>query len=111
MNQSVDANQADGINTDPTKGIPKELTANSPISEERSCRYCKSIKNPEATVCPECGRDQRWYRNYFRIDHVGLLIALVMIVIAYLQLEEGRRERVAASQTEAFAPSTAPARS
>jgi len=88
----------DGVGGDPVEGIPEELGGKNPISGERHCRYCKHIIYRTATVCPDCARDQRWYLNYFRIDHVGLIIALVMILIAYQQLMEVRQERLAASQ-------------
>ena len=90
--------QKDDINSAQEQRLPEELTPNSQMSGERNCRYCTSIINHMAKVCSKCGRDQRWYLNYFRVDQVSLLIALVMMAIAYQQLHEIRRERVAASQ-------------
>jgi hypothetical protein len=90
--------QQNVINSAPEQLTSEELTSKRPLPDERHCRYCSSIIPHSATVCSECGRDQRWYLNYFRIDHVSLIIALVMMTIAYQQLQEVRRERVAASQ-------------
>ncbi len=66
--------------------------------EKKRCCYCAASMPAEASVCRHCGRHQRRYLNYLRIDHVGLLIALIMMIIAYQQLGEARKERLAASQ-------------
>ncbi|MCE5273706.1 MAG: hypothetical protein LLG43_01070 [Deltaproteobacteria bacterium] len=62
------------------------------------CRYCSASIKHSSKVCRECGRDQRWYLNYFRVDHIGMIITLGMMLIAYQQLKEVRSERVSAGQ-------------
>jgi hypothetical protein len=78
--------------------MSEETARKNSIPDEKRCCYCTSMIHRSASVCPQCGRDQRWYLNYFRIDHIGLIIALAMIVIAYWQLQEVRQERIAANQ-------------
>ena len=92
------SDEVDHINSGGEEPTQAQATTGSPTSMERHCRYCTDSIPREAKVCSKCGRDQRWYLNYFRIDHVGLIIALLMIAIAYQQLQEVRRERVAATQ-------------
>jgi ribosomal protein L40E len=74
----------------------REMIQKSRTPQEKCCRYCLSTIPQSASVCRECGRHQRWYLNYFRIDHIGLVIALAMMLIAYQQLYEAKQERIAA---------------
>ena len=62
------------------------------------CKYC-ALKLPTgASVCSKCGRDQKAWRNHFRIDHIGLVIALLAIFLGYLQFREARLDRKEASE-------------
>lgn len=81
-----------------TQMISEKKPSKDPNPKEKQCRYCSSNIDCSASVCRECSRDQRWYLNYFRIDHIGLVIALIMIVIASQQLKEVRQQRIAAGQ-------------
>lgn len=66
--------------------------------EKKRCRYCTTLMPAAASVCYHCKQNQAWWKNHFRIDHVGLVIALLMMFIAYLQLLEARKERIAATK-------------
>lgn len=66
-------------------------------SNEKNCRYCKSPIYTKASVCCHCGRNQNWFLNYFRIDHIGLIIAVVLVALAYFQFDEARNKRIEAT--------------
>ena len=66
--------------------------------DKKECRYCSTLMPATASVCYHCRQNQTWWKNHFRIDHVGLLIALIMMIIAYQQLKEARNERIDAKK-------------
>lgn len=64
--------------------------------EKKKCRYCETLIPITASVCYQCKLNQKRCLNHFRIDYISQLIALVMMLIAYQQLQEVRQERIAA---------------
>ena len=71
----------------------------------RLCRYCRQGIHPDAKVCPHCRSHQRRFWQHFRIEQTGLLVAVVMVLISFSQLQEARLKRKEAS--EALATATA----
>jgi len=69
----------------------------------RRCRYCLAPIPSLAKVCQHCHRHQNWLFNHFRVDHVGLLIALLIVLLSYLQFYEARRERLKADEALMYA--------
>ena len=51
-----------------------------------------------AVVCPVCNRYTKWWRNLLRIDHIGLLLTFIIILLAYLQFLVARDELTKASE-------------
>ena len=78
------------------KGPKGEFQSSS--SSEKSCRYCKSSIPIQASVCHYCGRHQIRFFNYFRIDHIGLIITAGLLILAYSQFNEARKERAEATE-------------
>ena len=74
--------------SNPLKGQPKQ---------DKVCRYCSEPIKASAKVCHHCSRHQNRFWQHFRIEQVGLLVSIVMIVIAFSQLHEARQERIAAN--------------
>jgi hypothetical protein len=76
-------------------------------TEGRKCCHCGTLIPDAVPVCYECGRNQKWWKNQFRIDHIGLLIALAMMLLSFLQFGEVKKERKdahdAANQAQAAA--------
>lgn len=64
----------------------------------KRCRYCGTLMPATASVCYQCKQNQKWWKNSFRIDHIGLLVALIMMVISYQQLQEAHQERISAKE-------------
>jgi len=87
------------------KNVNQQLESDkTPLQgDEKECRYCSKIMPANASVCFHCRQSQTWWKNHIRIDHVGLLIALIMMIIALLQLQEARRERISAASALAKA--------
>lgn len=67
-------------------------------SNEKNCRYCKSPIPIQASVCRHCGRHQICFFNHFRIDHIGLIIAVGLFIVACFQFNEARKERTKATE-------------
>ena len=61
------------------------------------CRYCFENIHCSAKVCHHCGRHQSRFWQYFHIGQIGLLVSILMVAIAFFQLEEARNERVNAA--------------
>jgi len=82
------------------QSLDEQITTNETLQklDKQLCRYCASPMPAEASVCLHCGRNKRWYLNHLHIDHIGLLIALIMMIIAFQQLGEARKEHIAANQ-------------
>lgn len=57
----------------------------------------------KARVCHFCGRHQNPFWQHFRIDHIGLLASVIMILIAFSQLNEARKERINANDAKDIA--------
>ena len=68
------------------------------LSSNEECRYCKNPIHIQASVCHHCGRHQKWYLNYFRIDHIGLFITAALFILACFQFSVARHERSEASK-------------
>jgi ribosomal protein L40E len=85
---------------DKKQSSDEQITAHEELQklDKQLCRYCASSMPVEASVCIHCGRNKRWYLNHLQIDHIGLLIALIMIILTYQQLGEVRKERIASTQ-------------
>jgi len=84
------------VNTPPDE-TPRKKDKETVIREQRGrvCRYCKLGVEEGACVCPHCNRHQNPFWEH--IQHIGILVSLVMMVIAFFKLREASRERVAAS--------------
>ena len=67
-------------------------------SNEKNCRYCKSLIPSQASVCPRCGRYQNRFFNHFRIDHIGLIIAVVLLFLAVFQFNQAKNECIKATK-------------
>jgi hypothetical protein len=64
-----------------------ENNKETPSSTNEKCRYCASYLLPEAEVCTVCDRFRSWWRNYLRLDHLGILVSIVVIVFSYFNLK------------------------
>lgn len=61
----------------------------------RTCKCCRQPIDQDAAVCHHCSRHQNWIvRN---LANAGFLIAVIMMFIAYQQLSEAKKQRIAAS--------------
>lgn len=91
--------------TSSTTNAEKKVEDENPMAPAipRLCRYCSEEIRPTAKVCNRCGRHQSLFWQHFRIEQVGLLISVVMIMITLFQLGEARSERIAASEAVARA--------
>jgi hypothetical protein len=76
-----------------TNTLQDTKSQQTPLQPEKRCRYCNTVIAEAASVCYQCKQNQTWWKNHFRIDHVGLLIALAMMVLAFFQLLEVKQER------------------
>ena len=58
------------------------------------CKHCRSqLREPGASVCAVCGRDQLWVWSYFTAIN---LISLGLLILASMQFIEARQERIKA---------------
>ncbi|MBI5739787.1 MAG: hypothetical protein HZA16_03610 [Nitrospirae bacterium] len=73
--------------TDNTKTSITEKT-----NEQIPCIFCDSNISRRAKVCASCGRHQTWYINY--LEHFSLVIALLMVLLGFLQFKEARKDRL-----------------
>ncbi|NIV10834.1 MAG: hypothetical protein GWN62_05955, partial [Aliifodinibius sp.] len=90
------------------------MNGESSKGKRKVCRYCAKQIPVQAFVCHNCGWHQNRFWQHFRFEHFGLIIALAMMGLAYLQFREARKERIAATdalqlarQAEAAALNTA----
>jgi hypothetical protein len=67
-------------------------------SESVKCKYCDSCISKEAKICSTCHHYKRWWRNYLRAEHIGLLIAFGIMIVSYMQFNEARKDRVKAQE-------------
>ncbi|MBW1787620.1 MAG: hypothetical protein JRK53_13505 [Deltaproteobacteria bacterium] len=65
---------------------------------QTACKSCRSSMPAGAVVCPVCGRHSKWWRNQLRIDHIGLLLTCIIILLSYLQFHAASDERAKASE-------------
>jgi len=65
---------------------------------QTACKFCRSSMPVGAVVCPVCGRHSKWWRNQLRIDHIGLLLTCIIILLSYLQFHAASDERTKASE-------------
>ncbi len=77
---------------------PENIQDITQESKGHVCKYCALNLPNVASVSSKCGRDQTAWRNHFRIDHIGLLIAFLAIFFGYLQFREARQDRREASE-------------
>ena len=73
-----------------------QTDAEAPAS--RTCRYCCGEIPPAAKVCRHCSRHQHPFWQHFRVDQIGILVSVIMIIIVFGQLREARSERIAAAE-------------
>lgn len=66
--------------------------------QNTTCFYCASEIAENAKLCPACGRYRRRWLNYIRADHISLLIAFGIMVVAYLQFIETKKDRIEAAK-------------
>lgn len=63
------------------------------------CRFCKhELKQADAKACSECGRYQPPLGFLNVANEFGILIAIVMMILAWLGYVDARQERVLAQQ-------------
>src|SRR3990172_4741485 len=72
----------------------------------KECCYCFQHIHQSAKVCHHCGHHQFWFWNHFKLELIGLLISVIMVMIAAFQLNEARKERIAAKDALLKAQST-----
>jgi hypothetical protein len=73
----------------------KDFKDDNGISKTKTCNCCNQVIRQNASVCHHCGRHQNWIvRN---LANAGLLITIAMMLIAYGQLREATKQRLAAS--------------
>jgi hypothetical protein len=70
------------------------------------CRYCKKVIISGAKVCQYCSRHQNRFWQHFRIEQIGLLISLVLLILAISQTKEALKERILASDAMSIADTT-----
>ncbi len=70
-------------------------------SKEKECKYCKSQMKTDATVCSTCHRNQKPIKDIVYppnfIIIISLIISLGLLVLAYMQFYEAKKEREEAS--------------
>ncbi len=68
----------------------------------KKCKYCDMPMSRLARVCVHCGRDQRWFWNYFRrgdlLLFVFILVSIALVYFAHENLRESREERIKAGE-------------
>lgn len=71
----------------------------------KNCRYCFKKIEQMASVCHYCGRDQNRFSKNF--NNIAVIIAIVMMFIAFAQLKEARQERIKAEEAKKIAVASA----
>ena len=66
-------------------------------TDSRLCRYCKRSMEPGASVCAECGREQKYWLQYF--GNLSVLVSIVMMLLAFYSLLDARKETNLAQET------------
>jgi hypothetical protein len=58
----------------------------SPVKENAimDCKYCQEKIRDAAKVCYHCGRDQRWFINYF--SNITVVVSIGLLVLSFMQL-------------------------
>jgi len=81
------------------------MTGNNPdesdttLKANSQCRYCRYEIPADATICSNCGRNQNIYLQYFRIEWIGVMVSVVMMIVALSQLQASRADREDAKRT------------
>lgn len=67
-------------------------------TETVSCCYCKEQININAKVCFHCGHNQKLYKQWINqhVNLVATIISIFLLVVAYWQYDEAKKERVKA---------------
>ncbi|SOH04157.1 hypothetical protein KSMBR1_1658 [Candidatus Kuenenia stuttgartiensis] len=69
----------------------KQITENQNVD----CYYCKEKIKQNAKICFHCGHYQKkriqWFNQY--INHVATFISIFLLVVAYWQYNEAKKER------------------
>ena len=98
-----------------TETIEASSSDKTPSYKRGKCKYCTSYLPPGAKVCLVCNRHKNWFWQHFRVDHIGIVATLIMVLfaasnlkltsknleLASANLEETKQKRVEA--TEALA--------
>jgi hypothetical protein len=81
-----------------SKGGSK-MTVSAARSSVR-CLYCDEEISLAAKVCFHCGRPKRWWMLHHLelASLMGVLLALGLLVLGYLQFQESRIDRIEAAQ-------------
>ena len=83
-----------------------EKNTSTSTSTLKECRYCFQKIHNRAEVCNHCQRHQISFWNHFKIEQIGLLISVIMLIVAFSQLKEARQERIDAENALLKAKST-----
>lgn len=62
------------------------------------CRQCRQPIEDDAKVCHNCGRHQNLFWQHFRVEQLGILASIIMVMVAYSQLGEARQKRIDADK-------------
>ena len=74
----------------------------TPPDKRGKCKYCASYLLPEAKVCTVCNRHKNRVFNHLRVDHIGIVATLIMVLFAAsnLQLTSKNLELASENLTE-----------
>jgi hypothetical protein len=62
----------------------------------KNCKSCFENIHFNATVCKECGRHQNLIIQ--NLQHVGIAVSIVMLLLAYQQYKDASKDRVATTE-------------
>ncbi len=70
------------------------------VLNETLCKYCHNKINYKSKVCCHCGRDQRFFYQYFASStaFIMALIAISQAFMGWLQFDESKKKRIEAEE-------------
>lgn len=79
--------------------INKDSESDLDSKQERPCRYCLESINVKAKVCHHCNRHQsRIWENMGYSNTVLSIITIFLVILAFLQFSEARKDRIEANE-------------
>lgn len=65
-----------------------------------NCKMCSSEINDNSKICKHCGSDQRWIYRFLRTTGLINIVAVVVLLLTFIQYHNARNEKILAQEAQ-----------